>query len=58
MMVFNISFQMSNTRAPNFTKSEENLLLSLVSKYKNILECKLSNTDANQKKKKSVLEEN
>ncbi|KAJ3646189.1 hypothetical protein Zmor_023786 [Zophobas morio] len=41
---------MSNTRAPNFTKSEENLLLSLVSKYKNILECKLSNTDANQKK--------
>ncbi|KAJ3653971.1 hypothetical protein Zmor_013189 [Zophobas morio] len=41
---------MSNTRAANFTKSEENLLLSLVSKYKNILECKLSNTDVNQKK--------
>lgn len=30
-------------RAPNFSKCEEQLLISLVEKYKNIIECKKSN---------------
>lgn len=37
-------------RSANFTGKEEMLLISIVKKYKDILECKLSNTNVNQKK--------
>lgn len=37
-------------RSANFSVKEETLLVSLVKKYKNILECKMSDTNTNQQK--------
>ncbi|KAJ3648244.1 hypothetical protein Zmor_020062 [Zophobas morio] len=50
-MIFNISFQMSNTRAPNFTKSEENLLLSLTFRDHKVLNKKYDNIKKRTTKK-------
>jgi len=45
-----------NKRAPNFSKCEEQLLISLVEKYKNIIECKKSNVMTWKDKEKAWLQ--
>lgn len=42
-------------RAPNFSKNEEQLLIGLVEKYKNIIECKKSNVLTWKDKEKAWL---
>lgn len=41
---------MEKKRSPNFTAKEEMLLVSLAKTYACVLECKLSNTNANEEK--------
>jgi hypothetical protein len=37
-----------NKRTPNFSRQEEDALLQLVQKYKNMLECKTTNSIQNR----------
>ncbi|CAG9773218.1 unnamed protein product [Ceutorhynchus assimilis] len=46
--IFDENMEKNNFRATNFSAREENVLINLVKKYKNAVECKKSDTDNNR----------
>ncbi|KAF5304524.1 hypothetical protein FQA39_LY09575 [Lamprigera yunnana] len=50
----NVSSENQTSTIPNFSKTEENLLVQLVSKYAKEVECKRSDTDTNKIKKEAL----